>query len=117
MPDSNDPPRARDGRRVAQGARPGADGPRLPPQQQHPPGRLRPLKQRLGLCLDRPVRVKSKMMQDVLVDDEVLNALDIDVRGVFYGAPGRRRTGRPAGRHLDRRVGRAPGEAGNRLVL
>jgi hypothetical protein len=46
-----------------------------------------PLKQRLGLCLDRPVRVKSKMMQDVLVDDEVLNALDIDVRGVFYGAP------------------------------
>jgi hypothetical protein len=45
------------------------------------------LKTHLALLADKSMRLKTKMMQDVVVDDEVLNALDIDVRGVFYGTP------------------------------
>ena len=45
------------------------------------------LKNYMQLLTGRPMTLKSKMMQDVMVDDEILNALDIDVRGVFYGAP------------------------------
>lgn len=34
----------------------------------------------------RPLRIVSRMMQDVAVDDEVLDALDIDLRMVLYGS-------------------------------
>ena len=45
------------------------------------------LKNHMGLLTGCPMTLKSKMMQDVMVDDEILDALDIDVRGVYCGGP------------------------------
>lgn len=45
------------------------------------------LKDYMGIKIDRTPPLVSRIMQDVMVDDEVLDGLDIDVRGVF---PGRR---------------------------
>ena len=44
------------------------------------------LKAALGVDVDKPTGLVSKMMQDVAVQDNVLNVLDIDARGVFHGS-------------------------------
>lgn len=44
------------------------------------------LAQHLGIEVQWPPKIASKMMQDVEVDDALLTALDIDLRGVFPGA-------------------------------
>ena len=45
------------------------------------------LKDYMGITIDQTPPLVSKIMQDVMVDEEVLNALDIDVRGVYPGSP------------------------------
>ena len=44
------------------------------------------LKAYMGIHIDRKPSLVSKIMQDVLVDEEVLSVLDIDVRGIYPGA-------------------------------
>jgi len=44
------------------------------------------LKAYMGIHIARKPRLVSKIMQDVLVDEEVLTTLDIDVRGIYPGA-------------------------------
>ncbi len=44
------------------------------------------LKNTMGIDVDKPTTFVSKMMQDVAVQDDILNALDIDTRGVFHGS-------------------------------
>lgn len=44
------------------------------------------LKNALGVDVDKPAGLVSKMMQDVAVQDSVLNVLDVDARGVFHGS-------------------------------
>ena len=50
------------------------------------------LKDYLGIKIDRKPPLVSKIMQDVMVDEEVLDALDIDVRGVYAGTTATRST-------------------------
>jgi uroporphyrinogen decarboxylase len=49
-------------------------------------GRLR---QYLGLPDDPEPVIVNRMMQDVAVPDDLLESFDIDVRGIFHGAPSR----------------------------
>jgi len=43
------------------------------------------LKDYMGIKIEKAPPLVSKIMQDVMVDEEVLDALDIDVRGVYPG--------------------------------
>lgn len=49
------------------------------------------LKSYLGITIDTPASIMNKIMQDVIIDQPILEALDIDVRGVFPGSPDNRR--------------------------